>query len=565
MNIGISKIALSLACCALPFTLSACGGDSSSVDSPEDVEISLSSSEEEDSSSSAEADSKAKSSSSKAKSSSSTDKEASSSSQDSDSNKDSSSSNKESSSSGNSSSNESSSSQDSTKTESSSSDESSSSQESSSSVGIQAPAASFTDSRDGKTYKLTNIGGQIWMAEDLQYGDSSLYDYKDAVKACPDDFHLPSIKEFQTLVDFVGGETVAAKKLKSTTGWPNDSIYGDWNGTDDYGFNAKPVKYGDGTGTDENFWSTTRDFSKYETALFLKLAPHPTSKIDSTAPRPAWDYEPFCDNITEKDPDHTCIKNGEPATRLSVRCLSNQQECNGTTFDNTKQFCQDGSIYDICYGHMYDGKKYKCVNQVIYDRVTDSVYKPSWRHLNPALTYEIFQDVRDGQYYKTIEIDGVTWFAENLNYDTTGSRCYEDMQYYCDLYGRMYTQKLAIATNDIPTRQWQGLCPPGSHLATNDEYIEIYNKYPFMDLLSAYSENDTHDYSRYQTNNTGLSLLVPGDFNSRLNEWQFLNWEGRINGADFTEYMTKDWLKKGIAKLRTPDDQHLGIVRCIVN
>ena len=44
MNIGLHKIALSLAICALPFTLIACGDDSTSIDRPEDDVISLSSS-----------------------------------------------------------------------------------------------------------------------------------------------------------------------------------------------------------------------------------------------------------------------------------------------------------------------------------------------------------------------------------------------------------------------------------------------------------------------------------------------------------------------------------------
>ena len=158
--------------------------------------------------------------------------------------------------------------------------ESSSSQvpESSSSEGIKAPSGSFTDARDGKTYKLANIGGQVWMAEDLSYGDSSLYAYSDAGKVCPEGFHLPTIDEFKELVAFAGGEEVAAQKLKSKTGWPSDTS-GNWNGTDDYGFNAIPVKSGDGTGTDENFWTATRDFGNYRTANMMKLDPHPTSVI----------------------------------------------------------------------------------------------------------------------------------------------------------------------------------------------------------------------------------------------------------------------------------------------
>ena len=148
MNIGRHKIALSLACCALPFAFTACG-DSTSTDDPEIVEdAALSNSEAEGSSSSKEGNS------------SSADKDTTPSSQDS-----------------------SSSAVD--------SPESSSSEETFNSE-------SFTDSRDGKTYKLTEIGTQIWMAEDLKYGDSSLYVFADAETVCPEGFHLPSSKEFFT-------------------------------------------------------------------------------------------------------------------------------------------------------------------------------------------------------------------------------------------------------------------------------------------------------------------------------------------------------------------------------
>ena len=103
----------------------------------------------------------------------------------------------------------------------------------------------FTDPRDGKKYKSAKIGKQTWMAQNLDYhgedgylglcyGDEPkkkikkpenckkygrLYDWNEAKKACPKGWHLPSDKEWQTLVDFAGGEKVAGKKLKSKSGW----------------------------------------------------------------------------------------------------------------------------------------------------------------------------------------------------------------------------------------------------------------------------------------------------------------------------------------------------------
>jgi len=141
----------------------------------------------------------------------------------------------------------------------------------------------FVDSRDGQTYHKIVLGGQTWMAENLNYAgsDSSvgvcydnsndncdqygrLYGWSVALTVCPADFHLPSDMEWTTLRDFAGGTSTAGIRLKSETGWNNDG-----NGTDDYGFSALPGGHG---GTDGSFdevgdraywWSATEDYEGY--------------------------------------------------------------------------------------------------------------------------------------------------------------------------------------------------------------------------------------------------------------------------------------------------------------
>jgi len=104
---------------------------------------------------------------------------------------------------------------------------------------------SFKDLRDGKTYRTVEIGTQIWMAQDLDYhgedgylglcfGDKPrakisypehckkygrLYSYEEAETACPEGWHLSTNREWQTLVNFAGGEEVAGKKLKAKSSW----------------------------------------------------------------------------------------------------------------------------------------------------------------------------------------------------------------------------------------------------------------------------------------------------------------------------------------------------------
>lgn len=113
----------------------------------------------------------------------------------------------------------------------------------------------FTDSRDGKKYKTVKIGTQTWMAENLAYKATSgcrvydnnennvaiygyLYDGATAKKVCPVGWHLPTDVEWKTLIDYLGGESIAGGKMKEkgTSHWtsPNSGA------TNSSGFSALP-------------------------------------------------------------------------------------------------------------------------------------------------------------------------------------------------------------------------------------------------------------------------------------------------------------------------------------
>jgi uncharacterized protein (TIGR02145 family) len=135
----------------------------------------------------------------------------------------------------------------------------------------QADYGTFIDSRDGNTYKWVRIGTQIWMAENLKYipfvcpGDAEcgiwVYDYYETSVShinavtnnyldygclysiavfdiiVPDGWHIPTTAEWQILIDYVGGEAIAGKKLKEagTAYWKFDE-----NGTtNEFGFSAR--------------------------------------------------------------------------------------------------------------------------------------------------------------------------------------------------------------------------------------------------------------------------------------------------------------------------------------
>lgn len=69
-------------------------------------------------------------------------------------------------------------------------------------------------------------------------------------------WHLPSVDEWNALINAVGGSSVAGKKLKSATGWTSG------NGTDDFGFTGFPAGRRSeghfvGLGNRTLFWTST--------------------------------------------------------------------------------------------------------------------------------------------------------------------------------------------------------------------------------------------------------------------------------------------------------------------
>lgn len=77
-------------------------------------------------------------------------------------------------------------------------------------------------------------------------------------KLCPQGFHVPTKEEWQSLVDFLGGDTEAGKEMKESFLWNSPFV-----GTNMSDFDAKPsgVRFEDGTflnkGSEAHFWTST--------------------------------------------------------------------------------------------------------------------------------------------------------------------------------------------------------------------------------------------------------------------------------------------------------------------
>ena len=167
---------------------------------------------------------------------------------------------------------------------------------------------SFTDSRDGKQYKIVTIGKQTWMAENLNYEvkrsgiftnevsncyDNNpancdkygkLYTWSAAMIACPKGWHLPSKSEWESLTTTVGGSSMEGKYLKSINRW-NDFEGKSGNGTDAYGFAALPGGYRSANSFYEigyrGYWWTSSEYK--HNIIFLSRAYYKSIYYENSA------------------------------------------------------------------------------------------------------------------------------------------------------------------------------------------------------------------------------------------------------------------------------------------
>ncbi|WP_405335680.1 fibrobacter succinogenes major paralogous domain-containing protein [Fibrobacter sp.] len=127
----------------------------------------------------------------------------------------------------------------------------------------------------------------------------------------------------------------------------------------------------------------------------------------------------------------------------------------------------------------YDCTKYKCVTTEYLNQ----------KYFEAGKYGEIL-DERDGQVYKTVQIEEQIWMAENLNYaDSTktpsllkNSWCYDNDQKKCDVAGRLYTWAAAMdfvktgcgyGSACSLTLPVQGICPLGWHLPSDAEWESL--------------------------------------------------------------------------------------------
>ena len=124
-----------------------------------------------------------------------------------------------------------------------------------------------------------------------------------------------------------------------------------------------------------------------------------------------------------------------------------------------------------------------CALALLLGACDDEVSQPSLGEEQGSSSVGSLVDKRDGQTYRTVTIGSQIWMAENLNYATSGSYCYNDDTTYCSKYGRLYKWAAAVGKSQadcgpgnscvLPSGDVQGVCPDGWHLPSTDDWAVL--------------------------------------------------------------------------------------------
>ncbi len=299
---------------------------------------------------------------------------------------------------------------------------------------------SVTDERDGQTYKTVTIGTQTWMAQNLNYETANSACYNDEASNCT---KYGRLYTWAAAMDSSGtwstnGKGCGYEKECSPTypvrgvcpdGWhlPTSTEFSVLEqavgGQSTAGKMLKSTSgwYNSGYGTDAYSFAALPGFDAYIATFWSS-----TERDSRDAIR--------MDLLAQSD--ETILTQYHRNSFYSVRCVKDENSSSITPQSSSS------------------------ATSVSSSSVKSSSSAPS---SSSEIKLETLTDERDGQTYKIVTIGSQTWMAENLNYETDNSYCYNDSPSNCTKYGRLYTWNAAKMA-----------CPSGWHLPALAEFDTLY-------------------------------------------------------------------------------------------
>lgn len=212
--------------------------------------------------------------------------------------------------------------------------------------------------------------------------------------------------------------------------------------------------------------------------------------------------------------------------------------------------------------------------QVSFDRFTDSRdieiqdTVKTWFGLFTKITT---RKISSKKQYKTVKIGDQIWMAENLNYASKESRCYDDLQSNCDKYGRLYPKDESLV-----------VCPDGWHLPSIDEFKTLISTVLDLDKTNskagALLRSKTGWTKRKGIDEFGFNVLPAGFFDGDIDpEYQKYLWLGEWasfwSSTSRNDWQTKAFVFNGDRRSLHDIDYPIGVtsnkdfssIRCIKN
>ncbi len=433
---------------------------------------------------------------------------------------------------------------------------------------------------DGNLYKTVKIGTQVWMAENLKvthyrdgiaipnvtdnsiwisitsgamcyYNNDSgnaetygaLYNWyavDDSRNIAPAGWHIPTDAEWTKLTDYLGGEYVAANKLKSTTGWNSNG-----NGTDEVAFCALPAGYR------VSFYSSFYDVGSY--ADFWSATETNTSS--------AW-YRSLDYSYDAIGRSYGSKQNG-----FSLRCIIGERPNSAPTasFEVTPGSGSVGTVFTFDASSSNDFEDELSQLKFRWDFESDGIWDVDWssdsivtHQYDTTGVFTVRLEVKDtkgdisvdsavvmilesgtvtdfdGNVYKTVKIGNQWWMAENLRVThyrdgttipnitdntawtelTSGAYCYyeNDSISYADTYGALYNWFSVNGDTDGDGIKDAEIAPSGWHVPSEAEWKEL-------EMYLGMNQSEANNYT-YRGTDEGKKLKSTS------------GWENSGNGTD---------------------------------
>lgn len=334
-------------------------------------------------------------------------------------------------------------------------------------VILEVEHDSIIDSRDGKVYKTVKIGEQIWMAENLNYADS---------------IKTPSLKGNNWCYDNIADNCDVAGRLYTwTAAIDSIELATDTENPLDCGYDKICELHGTIQGICPEGWHLPKT-GEWRTLFTIIGEQSIAGKILKT--QTGWHSDANGDDPYKfsvpptgiRDDDGDFFAEGEYA-EFWTSTESYGYGANLISFNDGGDRANVGN-HQANYALSVRCLKDNLISNDSSNSVPEGAVAPS-TVIKGAIT-----DSRDGRIYKTVTIGDQTWLAENLNYETENSYCYENStEYYCPKYGRLYTWTAAVGKSeddcginhecDFRNKNVQGACPENWHIPSLDEWKQL--------------------------------------------------------------------------------------------